>query len=149
VLAVRQHPDSGKPFVQRNRRVLEYALCFYRKLFAAFRAFPDAPSLEKHRILRAAMLAIYTFGPTAIRDFGESIIRVSIMLNRFGQGLWLGDFHEPSMAERDGCVKYVLAVSFPLHPALAASDRSFAAAGFGGAIESRPETGVVAGRRSR
>jgi hypothetical protein len=109
VLAIGKHPDSGKPLVQWNGRILKDASGFDGELFPAFGALPDTPSLQEHRFSGPTMLTDHAARPTAIRDLGESVIRAGVMPYRLQQGLGFKAFHSSSMEPNCGCGKYIYA----------------------------------------
>lgn len=87
VLAVGQHPDSGKPLVQSKRRVLKDRPHLDRELLPADAALPDTPSLEEHRVRRVTMGAHDARRPAKELKELERDIRISEVGHRFAKGL--------------------------------------------------------------
>src|ERR1700674_3115180 len=110
VFAIGDHPSSGKPLVERDRGILENRFGFDGKLLPALRALPDTASLEEHRFLGSAVLAGDALGPSAIRHFTQSVIRIGVVFDSVHQGLGFDVFHALSMPENGGCVNYIIAL---------------------------------------
>jgi hypothetical protein len=87
VLGIGQHPDSGKPLVQTERGVLENRSHLHRELLAASAAFPDAPSLEEHRVGRVTVSALDTIRPAQELKELERDIGISEVRHRFAESL--------------------------------------------------------------
>ena len=93
VLAVRNHPNSDKPFVERKCGILKDSSDFARKLFAGVLclAFPHAPSRDKANVFTSASWAFDAIGPAALNHEVEAVVSVSEVQDGLLECSWL--FH--------------------------------------------------------
>lgn len=85
VLAVGNHPDCDKPFVERDCRVLKDSSHLARELLAGVScfAFPHAPSGDEADVFASASGALDAIGPTAFDHEREAVVGVSEVLDGF------------------------------------------------------------------
>ena len=95
VLAIRNHPNSDEPLVERERRILEDSPDLARELFASVLpfAFPHPASGNESNIIAATCGALNTVRPAARHDEVEAVVRVREMLDGLLESLWFGAPH--------------------------------------------------------
>ena len=109
VFTANQHPESRKPFLQRDRRILEDGLNLDRKLATAVPALPALLCLEVvgiFGILANTIRASWAIHP-AHRGYGiNADLFVAKVLNRLLQCLWR--FHARTISNWRGLVKLII-----------------------------------------
>jgi hypothetical protein len=90
ILAASQHPNSGKPLVESNRRVLKYCSDFDGELpFRVMtRALPHVAGRIEFHFLRATSWAGHTFGPTLRRKVLKAIRWAREVYHSILKGSW-------------------------------------------------------------
>jgi hypothetical protein len=97
VLAVNQHPQSGKPLIQTKRGIFKDGAKFYGELLVALFALPAFLSLEVVVLFVSASRALRAIGP-ADRGYGvDADLLVGKVPNGLLESLWLG-VHELTLA---------------------------------------------------
>src|SRR5262249_11826747 len=83
ILAVRNHPNSDKPLIERECRILKDSSYFDRELFLGVLgfAFPQTASGDESHLFASASGAFHAIGPAALDHEGEAI-------------LWLGEIND-------------------------------------------------------
>ena len=119
VPAVQDHPHCGEPLIQTNRRVLKDSPDLHRE--PPFRVMASAPPakliLEEANLLGATGRTYNTFVP--LRPTRYEVIQAVLLIrkiqDRFLQALRLFDgFHDPSVRQKYGLVKYIFALIWAL-----------------------------------
>ena len=83
VFAVDEHPQSGKPLLQRDRRILKDGLDLDGELASAVATLPALLSLDVVGILGIAIWALGASGP-AHQGYGVNTdLLIAKVLNRF------------------------------------------------------------------
>jgi hypothetical protein len=92
VFAIRNHPNSDEPFVERESGILKDSSHFARKLFASVFpfAFPHQTSRDESHIIAATSGALDAIRPTPRNDEVEAIIGVGEVFDGLLKSLWLG-----------------------------------------------------------
>jgi hypothetical protein len=92
VLAVRNHPHSDEPLVERQGGVLKDSADFGGELFASviLFAFPHPASGDKANVIPATSGAGNAIGPAALDHELEAIVRVGEVDDGLLESLWLG-----------------------------------------------------------
>ena len=90
VPTVDNHPDSSEPFIERDGRILEYALGLDAKLLVAIRveAFPYTARLEERTAVALAMRTHNPVRPAHLRHELDAGIHVCEVPDRSEQMLW-------------------------------------------------------------
>jgi len=103
VLAVGDHPNCDKPFIERKRRILKDSPDFGRELLADMSglAFPHAPGRDKAHVFASTGGAFDAIGPAALDHELEAVVRVREVGDGLLQCVWLGHLgcpHKPRVA---------------------------------------------------
>jgi hypothetical protein len=110
VFVVYQEPDSGKPLVERDSRILEDSPYFGRELLAAVEALPDASTTQEGMPLA---LAVWALDPVRPSDLGHKLntdARVLEVASSFEKALreWFGFHGGKTVAKQVRCCKYIV-----------------------------------------
>lgn len=87
VPAVDDLPERGKPFLERDRGVLENSSELDGELAAALAAFPAFLSLEVVRLLGGARRAFWAFRPAHPSDGVNADLFIAVVLDDLLEGL--------------------------------------------------------------
>ena len=93
ILTIRNHPNSDKPLVEGDCRILKDGSHFDRELFASMLslALPQTARRDESYVFTAASGAFDAMRPAALNHKLEAVVRIGEMLNSFLQGFGL--FH--------------------------------------------------------
>jgi hypothetical protein len=108
ILAVGNHPRSGKPFIESDGTVLKYGSYLSAELFLGVfaLALPNATSRNEFNVLTAASWTGDTIGPTLGHKMIQAVVGVVVKDDCGLQGLGL--FHSKTRIPETGyCVKYI------------------------------------------
>jgi hypothetical protein len=110
ILAVSNQPHGSKPLVEAKGRIFKDAADLGAELamVVLLAAFPNTTSLNETDLLAAAMWTNHAIGPANRYPKGERPIRIREESNRIHQSVGTADVHEPTVAKRVGCVKYII-----------------------------------------
>ncbi len=102
VLAIRNHPNSDEPLVERERGILKDSSHFARELFASMCrfAFPHPTSRDESNIVPATSGAFDAIGPAALNDEVEAIVGVGEVFDSLLESLWFGAHGVPHKTNR-------------------------------------------------
>jgi hypothetical protein len=112
VLAIRQQPDSGKPLIQSERRVLEDGSNLDAELatVVTHAAFPSTLIGEKMNLFASTDRTLHDpVRPAQSGQEAKANIGVFEVANRVQQGPRRVRFHASNLASEAGLVKYILA----------------------------------------
>ena len=111
ILAISDHPDASKPFVQAERAILEDRSDFRRELppRMLFFALPYAARANEPNVGAATSWAMHAVRPTQANHEIVRHVGISKMLDRFEKDFGFA-FHDANLARFGYCVKYVNAL---------------------------------------
>ena len=127
VFAVHEHPQSDKPFVERDWRILKNRPNFDGELFLARLTLP---SLLRGKIVVLAMPALWAgraIGPAHLGDRVNADLLILEVPDSISECLWLIHLSRPlpkNLAETRWLVKYIIA-RIALNPLFCATYEEF------------------------
>jgi len=92
ILAVRNHPDSSEPLVERKRGILKDSPDLDGELPLGMFGFalPHATSRNESHVFASASRALDTIGPAALNEEVEAIVGISEVNDGLLESFWFG-----------------------------------------------------------